>query len=281
MKIPKIFHYVWVGPYPDSCDYVNSWCDTQPESVLLKWTNNNPLTKEYIDECIFLFGGIETLSNKGMTYISDLFRLLILRDYGGIYIDHDFILLKNFSNLLIGKSLALTFQYDPSNYTKLISHKKGSTMSQIVEQGYDKFEYRKETVNNCFIAVTPNHPLILKAIKLTVNNHFLHQSQQYPMSDWGVGPSVMTQIISELGLDTSKSLTVSNNDVIVYERNFFHPLHGLERHQIGKDNYERKIEKLINDKNAYAIHVHEHFGASLFIDKKLILFPEWYESQYN
>lgn len=275
MKIPKILHYVWIGPYADSQTYVDHWLDVQTDYELIKWTNEN--TKKYVDEAVTLFGK-ESLRNKSMTYVSDLVRLLILRDYGGVYIDHDIALLKDFTPLIEDYELALTFQYRKENINNATDYDKGTTMVDIiVNKGYGVTNYSSTNVNNCFIAVTKNNPLIQRAIELTLSNHFKDKTEQYPMSDWGVGPSVFTELVQEYGISTIVPVTVSKDNVIVYDSEYLHPVHGVEKMILGREEYQSIVDKIIGTKSSYAVHVHEHFGVGSFIEGKLKLFVDWYE----
>ena len=281
--IPKIVHYLWFGPYQDSCPYVNDWGSKLPGYEIVKWSNDHPDLKKYIDESISLFGGLETLSEKSMTYLSDMVRLLILRDHGGIYLDHDIIVIKDFSELIESKKCVLTFQYDPADLKH--SHNKDTNMTTAelltFGGGYKCHKYSSRTVNNCFIAVEPNNPVILRAIELTAANHFKNGEDQFVFSDWGVGPSVMTVIARELGLDPTHSTTIENDALLVYERSLLHPVHGAQRHELGRDVYEEKINDIIKKELSYAVHFHEHFGVSMMMEKRLIFFPEWYISFFR
>jgi hypothetical protein len=281
--IPKLLHYVWFGPYPESCPYVEDWLNELPDYQLVRWTNDNPELKKYVDEAIQLFGGMETLTKKSMTYLSDMVRLLIVRDYGGIYMDHDIIVVKDFSELLESKKCVLTFQYDPNDFPKM--HYKDTNMStaELITfgGGYKYHKYSNRTVNNCFIAAEPNSPVILRAIELTAENHFRKEEDQYVFSDWGVGPSVMTIIAKELGLDPTYSTTIENSELKVYERSLLHPVHGAQRHEWGYEVYKSTIDDIITNKLAYTVHFHEHFGVSMLMENRLVLFPEWYKDFYE
>lgn len=277
MNIPKILHYLWIGPYTDSQTYVDDWLAVQEGYELIKWTNQN--TKQYIDEAVNLFGK-DSLRNKGMTYVSDLVRLLILRDHGGIYIDHDIALLKDFTPLIEDYDLVLTFQYRKENIANATDYERGTTMIDIVvNKGYGVTNYSSTNVNNCFIAVTKNNKLIQRAIELTLDNHFKQESEQYPMSDWGVGPSVFTDLVNEYGISTVIPTTVSKDNVIVYDSEYLHPVHGVEKMILGREEYKTIIDRIIETKSSYAVHAHEHFGANSFIEGKLKLFVDWYDNE--
>jgi mannosyltransferase OCH1-like enzyme len=274
--IPKILHYVWIGPYKDSQTYVDDWLSIQPDYQLMRWENDTAM--KYIHEVIDTYG-LDSLKDKSMTYISDIVRLMVVRDYGGIYLDHDIMLVKDFTELLT-KDLVLTFQYKAENASHNDSYGQGDTLRHIIEnKRYGTIsKFHSESVNNCFIAATPNHPFVLRALELTLENHNKKPEEQLAMSDWGVGPGVFTRIINEYELDTSKAIRVENDNVIVYECELLHPTHGYDRLELGKDAYKKHIQAIVDAKSSYAVHYHEHFGTGSFIERKLILFGEWFKS---
>lgn len=275
-NIPQILHYIWIGPYADSLTYVDSWLAIQTDYTLMRW--NNDTASMYINEAIMLFGGKELLVNKSITYVSDLVRLLILRDYGGIYLDHDFNLIKHFHPLIDGYDFVVTFQYDSNEHNNQFSFSNGKSLQEIIETEYSQIGYNTHSVNNCFIAVSKNNDLILQLIELTLENHFSKKEEQFAMSDWGVGPAIMTTLMNKIGIDTSKGLTVSVNDVKILDSKYIHPVHGNIRVNLGIEEFNKQIEDANNKDSTYAIHMHEHFGATGFINKTMQTFNEWIEN---
>lgn len=273
--IPKILHYVWFGPYNDTQTCVNDWQNVCPDYKVIRWTNEN--LKPYLDQARDLFGK-DTLNAKTMTYVSDLVRLLIIKDYGGVYLDHDIVLIKDITPLIEQYNMVLTFQYKLENANNKDVYGRGETLVDILEKGYGTSLYHSDNVNNCFIAVTPKHKLIDRAIELTLSNHTKPKELQYPMSDWGVGPSVFTELINEFGISTQIPKTQIKDDVVVYSSDYLHPLHGVERTINGREEYRSTINKIISDKKSYAVHLHEHFGATMFLNKKITMFNDWYKN---
>ena len=98
-SIPKIIHYCWFGgkEIPDflkKC--MESWYKLCPDYEIRRWDENNfdvskyPFTKQAAE-------------NKKYGFITDVARLDILYEYGGIYMDTDVKLLKSFDDLLFNK----------------------------------------------------------------------------------------------------------------------------------------------------------------------------------
>lgn len=96
--IPRIIHYVWVGPnkLPEAMQaYIAGWKVNHPDFELKLWTESNidfsiPYLKIARD-------------NEKWSNISNLIRLRALQEYGGIYLDTDVEVLKPFHPLLSHK----------------------------------------------------------------------------------------------------------------------------------------------------------------------------------
>ncbi len=94
--IPKIIHFCWLSgePYPDlvkKC--MQSWNRYLPDYKIMIWTTENfdvdicPYTREAFDK-------------KKYAFVSDYVRLYALYEFGGIYLDSDIEVLRNFDSLL-------------------------------------------------------------------------------------------------------------------------------------------------------------------------------------
>lgn len=90
--IPKIFHYVWLGPRPIPDlyrDWMNAALSLHHGWELMLWDRTDGLEYgEYAEKC-------RTYSGQ-----SDIVRFEVLRNYGGVYLDTDMLLLKNIEPLL-------------------------------------------------------------------------------------------------------------------------------------------------------------------------------------
>lgn len=96
MMIPKIIHYCWFGPNKMSKLHlacIDSWKKELPEFKIIRWNENNtPMDIPFIQY---------HYDKKNWAYISDFVRLHVLYHHGGIYLDTDVEVIKNFSPLLI------------------------------------------------------------------------------------------------------------------------------------------------------------------------------------
>ena len=92
--IPKIFHFIWIGPnkFPeDSKIYIESWKKLHPDYMFCFWDNNNiPL----------LYNQNEYDNSTVMAMKADILRYELLYIFGGIYVDCDFKALKNIDGII-------------------------------------------------------------------------------------------------------------------------------------------------------------------------------------
>lgn len=94
--IPKVIHYCWFGGNPKS-DLINkcieSWKKYCPDYEIIEWNENN----FDINICEYTKQAYEA---KKYAFVSDVARLYIIYNYGGIYLDTDIELIRNFDELL-------------------------------------------------------------------------------------------------------------------------------------------------------------------------------------
>lgn len=89
-KIPRIIHQIWIGPdpIPQHCaQFSEEMKKMHPEWEYHLW-GNELFTELYKDD-IFLQNYIKNPKLYKWAYISDRVRLLLLRDFGGVYVDVD------------------------------------------------------------------------------------------------------------------------------------------------------------------------------------------------
>lgn len=100
MAIPKIIHYCWFGDGQipkENQAYIDEWKTICPDYRIIKWDESN----YDVNKVAFMR---EAAKCKQWAFVSDYARLDIVNTYGGIYLDVDVQLLKNFGNLLENKS---------------------------------------------------------------------------------------------------------------------------------------------------------------------------------
>lgn len=101
--IPKTIHCIWLGKGSLPCRssaFIKLWKRKLPDYTIKIWNEDNlPITEEcsrnkYLRECY---------KRKLYAFVSDYFRLWILFNYGGIYLDTDVEILNSFDSLLTSK----------------------------------------------------------------------------------------------------------------------------------------------------------------------------------
>lgn len=100
--IPKIIHYCWFGRGQMSDFAINcikSWHKTMPEYEYKFWNEDNFDVNnwDYTREAYLC---------RKYAFVSDVVRLEVLKEYGGIYLDVDFQVYKPFDRLLEYKAFA-------------------------------------------------------------------------------------------------------------------------------------------------------------------------------
>lgn len=129
MKIPKVFHQIWIGGNPippEFLYYRETWQKLHPEWEIRVWTDDN-LPKDLINQDV-----IENV--EGIVLKVDLLKLEILYKFGGVFIDTDFECYKNIEPII--KDL------------------------DIFSAGE-----KAGIIGNAIMGATPNHPVFLKALK--------------------------------------------------------------------------------------------------------------------
>ncbi|WP_439481065.1 glycosyltransferase family 32 protein [Cyclobacterium plantarum] len=94
--IPKIIHYCWFGKNAMSkleLDCIQSWKDVLPEYEIKLWNESN------FDFSTYTFSS-EAYKLGKYAFVADVCRLHALYQQGGIYLDTDMLVLRDFSELL-------------------------------------------------------------------------------------------------------------------------------------------------------------------------------------
>ncbi len=94
--IPKIIHYCWFGgkPLPESTlGYIESWKKFCPDYEIKRWDESN-FNLEFCDYVK------EAYNAKRWAFVSDVARVWVLANFGGVYFDTDVELLKPLDPLM-------------------------------------------------------------------------------------------------------------------------------------------------------------------------------------
>ena len=138
MPIPKIIHYCWFGSSElpreiEEC--IDSWKKLNDYRII-RWDESN---------CSFNENKFvkKAYSEKKYAFLSDYYRLKALYEYGGIYLDTDVVVKKDFKPLLDNK-VFFGFSYNCCIGTAVIGAAKGNDLIASLMSMYDKTVFTDE-----------------------------------------------------------------------------------------------------------------------------------------
>lgn len=170
--IPKKIHYCWVGgnPLPTSVKKcIASWKKYCPDYEIIEWNENNyDFTKnQYMKDAY---------EAKKWGFVPDYARVDIIYHHGGIYLDTDVQIIRNFDSLLICKSF-FGFEDDGNNkfYVNLGHGFAGEKENPILKDIMDSYQalsfYNHDGSQN----LTPSPILnstVLEKYGFVMDNHY-------------------------------------------------------------------------------------------------------------
>ncbi|MDR1544542.1 MAG: glycosyl transferase [Prevotellaceae bacterium] len=171
--IPKIIHYCWLSdnPVPEKYQkFVDGWCRQLPDYEFVKW-----------DKTMFDINSIawtkEAYNAQRYAYAADYVRLFAVYNFGGIYLDMDIEVVKNFDNLLDKNTM---FAYE-NKQTKFIEAgcfgaEKGNFFIKKCMEYYEKKEHFMPIVAPEVMEFVLKENKI--ALDLYSNDYFTAKNQQ-------------------------------------------------------------------------------------------------------
>ena len=133
--IPKIIHYCWFGgkPIPSNLQKcIDTWEKLDGYQVM-RWDESNCS----FDENEFVR---RTYAEHKLGFIGDYYRLKAVYEYGGIYLDTDVKVCKDFNSLLKYPAF-FNFIFNCSVGTAIIGAQKGNMMIRGIMNMYDRTEF--------------------------------------------------------------------------------------------------------------------------------------------
>lgn len=183
--IPKIIHYCWFGrgKMPDlvlKC--IESWKRYLPEYEIRLWNEDN------FDINLYPFAA-EAYAERKFAFVTDVCRLYVLREFGGIYLDSDVEILKPLDNFLNNHVAFSGFEDNDRLTTGLMgSEKNGLWVNELLKY----YDHRSFYLKDGTIDITPNTEII-------------------------------TQIMEEKGLKIQNSLQEIKGYCTIYPSDYFCP----------------------------------------------------------
>lgn len=171
MTIPKIIHQIWIGDQSKKPSKImNMWKEMNPEYEYICWD------EKLIDEKLTINNRykFKIENHEAIWGKADMYRWLILRNYGGIFIDADIVPIEKLDDNLLNKSFVC----------------------------YEQEKERKDLLATSIQAYVPNHPIPDTAIDWIMKNNVNEQKTRTP--SWVlVGPGLLTrayETLKEYGL---------------------------------------------------------------------------------
>ena len=148
-EIPKVIHYCWFGGNPIPTKYkewMSSWKKYCPDYDIVEWneTNYDYKKNKYM---------MQAYECKKWGFVPDFARLDIIYQYGGIYLDTDVEIVKNFDDLLYQKGFA---GFESDQYVALglgFGAAPGNTIIQGFMEQYEQMQFVDKNGN---IDMTPS-----------------------------------------------------------------------------------------------------------------------------
>lgn len=183
--IPKIIHFCWFGGSDlpnETKQYIRTWRKVLKGYKIHQWSEKNfdlSTAPEYVKEAY---------KAKKYAFVSDYVRIYALKKYGGVYLDTDVEVIRDFSKYLEDSDLVLGFE---SN----------------------------RLLTTAFIASVPRHPLIETFEKAYWKFRFILEDGSYdvlPINDR------LSELAVEWGLDLDlDAYQVLKDNIKVYPRDYF------------------------------------------------------------
>ena len=161
-SIPRAIHQIWIGPNPlpdEFAQYARQWEALHPGWSYCLWTNDK-LAAEFPEHDPSAWGSTWAAQ-------SDVWRLLILERFGGLYVDTDFEPFRSFESLIAGAAFLA---------------------SRIGVQGG-----KDDNIANGLLACEPGHPLIRAAVAAAMDG----TAQGLPILE-AAGPAMMTRVLGDV-----------------------------------------------------------------------------------
>ena len=183
--IPKIIHYCWFGrgekpELAKKC--IASWKKFCPDFEIREWNEDNC-------DCRTVPFMAEAYAAKKYAFVSDVMRLIVLEQYGGVYFDTDVEVVRDITPLLVG-------------------------------EGFIGFENDGFVNSGQVIAAVSHHPVIQAMIEEYKKLHFTNADG----TTNAVGcPHLNTDVMERFGLvPNGREQVVAG--IHVYPADFFNPL---------------------------------------------------------
>ena len=214
--IPKIIHQIWIGPKKCPSYWTNTfqelYIEHNPKYEYKLWNNENYLIEfENYPILKIIFDEFKYYCCK-----ADILRLIILYEYGGMYIDADSVWVNNSFDNLIDECKETNF---------------------FVGRSPDTNEDSPFCLTNGVFGCTKHHPYIKLMIEYLESSIYDYYSKKH-------NKKLVTTKIMERSTICGPGLftrTLKDKDVTIFPSHYFYPIcwHGIDIHNIDYNNYKK------------------------------------------
>ena len=192
--IPKIIHYCWYGGKPlndlsEKC--IQSWKKYCPDYEIIRWDESNTdlNSNQFMKEAY---------ENKKWAFVSDVMRLKVLYEYGGVYMDTDVELIKPIDSFLDNKSFS-GFDETYGAITGIIASEKELPIIKDMLDYYDSKHFVKQdgsfdiTTNVTIITtILKEYGLVQNNVKQTIKDYTIYPKDYFCPKDYDTGKITIT-----------------------------------------------------------------------------------------
>lgn len=199
--IPKIIHYCWFGrgPMPKVVTWcIESWKRKCPDYEIKLWNEDN----FDVNSVPFVQ---QAYAMKKWAFVADYVRIYALYHEGGIYLDSDEYVIKNFDNLLNNRVVS-SHEYYPGLYEQI---RDIIDFSTNLGKGNDKW------INNAGLSLCaatllsePHHPFIKDCLDYYNTHDFLYQPGNGQDREQIIGC-----LITKCGIKYGYTYNINNHDL--------------------------------------------------------------------
>lgn len=194
--IPRIIHYCWFGggempALTRKC--ISSWQNVLPDYEIICWSEENYDINNSIPYLQ------EAYSKKKYAFVSDYVRLYALYNYGGVYLDTDVEVIRDFTSLMKEKTI-LGYETDESITTAFIAvPPKASWIKELLDMYTERRFIREDgsmdvTTNVAFISkYLKNNGFLLNGTFQETNSIQIYPTEYFSPCSWDNGKYRITE----------------------------------------------------------------------------------------
>ena len=209
--IPKKIHYCWLSgeniPFNiQMC--INTWKEILPDYEIILWDKNR-FDLEYV---LFVE---EAFRVKKWAFAADYIRAYALYTEGGIYLDSDVLVKKNFDQFL---------EYD--FFTSVLYHsstiREENTLDLLNEDGTSKIPFTRKPgfgIQAAVLGGVKGHPYLEDCLKYYNDRHFILNDRSF--FDKIIAPDIYAMIAEKYGFKYKNELQRLNSNMVILPSEIF------------------------------------------------------------